>query len=239
MLEIRHLTKRFGSLAAIDDVSLSVGPGEIVGLLGCNGAGKTTLLRMASGTLAPTGGDVFIDGRDLFDGSPEARAPIGYLPEGCPLPREATVGEYLRYRSMLFGLTDKRAAARARAAALSCGLGDVENARISSLSNGMRVRCALADAISHSSGALLLDEPLAGLDPVQVKAVVPIIAGAAKKAAVVMSTHLLSVSSTLCTRYVILDRGRIVAMRDAAGPDIAEWFFANAGAAHPDGKEGA
>ncbi len=229
MLEIRHLTKRFGPLAAIDDISLSVRPGEIVGLLGRNGAGKTTLLRMASGTLAPTGGEVSVDGLDLFDGSPAARALVGYLPEGCPLPCEATVGEYLRFRSSLYGLAGKRAAARARAAARSCGLRDVENTRVSSLSNGMRVRCALADAISHSAHALLLDEPLAGLDPVQIKAVLPIIEGAAKKAAVLMSTHLLSVASRICTRFIILDHGRIASSRDADGSDPADWFFSNVG----------
>ena len=239
MLEIRHLTKRFGKLAAIDDVSLSIRPGDIVGLLGRNGAGKTTLLRMASGTLAPTGGDVSVDGLDLFDGSPDARALVGYLPEGCPLPGDATVGEYLRFRSMLFGLTEKRASARARAAAHGCGLVDVENARIASLSNGMRVRCALADAISHSAHALLLDEPLADLDPVQVKAVAAIISDFAKRAAVVMSTHLLSFASTLCTRFVILDRGRIVATRDAGGPDVADWFFSVVDAVPPARKEGA
>lgn len=234
MLELRHLTKRFGSFAAIDDVSLGVRPGEIVGLLGRNGAGKTTLLRMASGTLAPTGGEVTVDGLDLFDGSPSARALVGYLPEGCPLPRDATVGEYLRFRAALFGFTRKRAAARAREVAERCGLEEVEGVQIASISSGMRVRCALAESISHSAHALLLDEPFASLDPIQVRAVVPIIREIAKKAAVVMSTHLLADASALCTRFVVLDRGRQIAARDGGGPGLADWFFNVTGSAMVD-----
>lgn len=239
MLEIRHLTKRFGAVAAIDDVSMRVGAGDIVGLLGLNGAGKTTLLRMASGTLAPTGGDVFIEGRDLFDGSPESRAPVGYLPEGRPLPGDATVGEYLRFRSSLYGLSGKRADARARDLARKCGISELEGIAIERLSAGQKARCALAGSVPPAAKVLLLDEPFAGLDPAQAGAIAELIRAVSRKAAVVVSTHLLANAAKLCTRFAVLDSGRLAAERDYAGDDLADWFMAASGSTGSEAKDGA
>ncbi|MGI6496661.1 MAG: ABC transporter ATP-binding protein [Kiritimatiellia bacterium] len=211
MLELRHLTRRFGAFAAVDDLSLSVAPGEIVGLLGRNGAGKSTLLRMAAGTLAPTGGEVLVGGRDLYEGSPRRRAATGFLPERAPLPPDPTVEEFLLYRSTLYGQGGRRAKVRARDAIARCGLERERHVRIGLLSQGQRIRCGIATAIVHSPKVLLLDEPLAEIDPFQLRSIAALIRGLSAKAAILLATHQLPEASRLCTRFAALRAGRLVA----------------------------
>ncbi len=218
MLEIRHLTKRFGTSLALDGVSLDVRSGEIVGLLGRNGAGKTTLLRIAAGFLAPTGGRVRVGGRDLFTDSLEARRLLGYLPEGCPLYEEPTVEEYLRFRGRLKGLAGRRLKRRVREIEDRCGLETLRHTHVARLSHGQRIRVGLADAVLHEPRLLILDEPLAGLDAVQIRETRALVAAVAGQAAVVLATHLLAEAEQFCTRFVMLDAGRIVASRNREDP---------------------
>ena len=215
LLEARHLTRRFGPLAAVDDVSLSLSAGDIVGLLGGNGAGKSTLLRMLSGTLAPTGGEIEVDGADLFGGSPAPRAKVGFLPERCPLPLEPTVEEHLLFLSALYGQGGRRAKVRARDAIARCGLGPVRGVAIGLLSQGQRVRCGIAAASLHAPKILVLDEPLAGLDLFQAREIAALLRETAAKAAVILASHQLSGLRDLCTRFLAMRAGRIAAACDA------------------------
>lgn len=218
MLEIRHLTKRFGSMQALDGVSLDVRAGEVVGLLGRNGAGKTTLLRLAAGFLAPTGGCIRVGGLDLFSESLAARRLLGYLPEGCPLYEDPTVDEYLRFRGRLKGLAGRRLKRRVREIEDRCGLEMLRHTQIGRLSQGQRLRVGLADAVVNEPALLILDEPLAGLDAVQVREARTLIAGTAGQAAVLIATHLLAEAEQLCTRFVMLEAGRITASRNRDDP---------------------
>ncbi len=211
VLEVEGLTKLYGSRVAVDDVSFRVGRGEVVGFLGPNGAGKSTTLRMITGFLAPTAGRIRVDGIDAIKSPLEARALIGYMPEGVPLYPEMRVFEYLRYRAELKGIRGKKGIAAAVDRSLDqAAVQDAETRIIGQLSKGYRQRVGLADALLTDPPLLILDEPTSGLDPNQIRSVRALVRGFAKDKTVFLSTHILPEVEAICSRVIIIDRGRMV-----------------------------
>ncbi|MBW2546689.1 MAG: ATP-binding cassette domain-containing protein [Deltaproteobacteria bacterium] len=209
MIEVEALTRRYGSRIAVDNVSFRVEPGEIVGFLGPNGAGKTTTLRMLTGYLAPTSGDIRIDGIDAVTHSIRARERLGYMAEGVPLYSDMRVHEYLRHRGAL-----KRVPNLAEAVDLSLDLAGVADARtriLGQLSKGYRQRVGLADALIADPPILILDEPTSGLDPNQVRQFRELVRGFRGKKTVLLSTHILSEVEAVCDRVIIIREGKKVA----------------------------
>jgi ABC-2 type transport system ATP-binding protein len=211
MIEVEHLTKDYGTVVAVRDVSFSVGKGEVVGFLGPNGAGKSTTLRIIAGFLGMTAGRVRINGFDIVEQSLEARRCIGYMPEAAPLYTEMRVGEYLRFRAAL-----KRVPRRERAAAVDRAMrlarvSDMVDTLILHLSKGYRQRVGLADALVSNPPLLILDEPTAGLDPNQIREVRKVIRELGESHTILLSTHILSEVETTCDRALVIDRGQMVA----------------------------
>ena len=211
MIEAQNLVRRYGDFTAVDDVSFSVGEKEIVGILGPNGAGKTTTIRMITGFLPPTSGTVTVAGKDLFESPREARRQVGYLPENVALYNEMRVEEYLAYRARLEGLSRNEARDAIGSAVERCLLTDVRRQIIGTLSKGYRQRVGLATAILHKPRVLVLDEPTVGLDPRQIIAIRELIRELGRERTLLLSTHILPEVELLCSRVVIIDRGRIVA----------------------------
>ena len=211
MIEALNLTRRYGDFTAVDQISLTVNEGEIVGMLGPNGAGKTTTIRMITGFLPPTEGRVTVGGKDLFADSVGVRGEIGYLPENVALYPEMRVSEYLTYRAMLEGMTRAQARTRLPETIASCFIEEVEDQIIGTLSKGYRQRVGLAAAILHEPQALVLDEPTVGLDPKQIIAIRELIRELGRERTLLLSTHILPEVELLCDRAIIIDRGRIVA----------------------------
>jgi ABC-2 type transport system ATP-binding protein len=211
MIEVEHLTKDYGTVVAVSDVSFRVGEGEVVGFLGPNGAGKTTTLRILSGFLGATSGSVKVAGFDVFTHSLEARAKLGYMPEAAPLYPELRVREYLAFRAEL-----KRVPRRERKGAVDRSLElaavtDVAETPIGHLSKGYRQRVALADALVASPKLLILDEPTAGLDPNQIVEVRRLVRELGKTHTILLSTHILPEVEAVCDRALVVARGRLVA----------------------------
>jgi len=211
MIEVRNLTKRYGSFAALDDVSFDVAAGEIVGVLGPNGAGKTTAMRILATYLSATGGSVRVDGLDVFTHSLEVRQKIGYLPENTPLYDDMRVTEYLTYRGRLKGLSGRRLRKRLFELTAVCGLEDVRAKLIRTLSKGYRQRVGLADSLVHDPKLLILDEPTVGLDPNQIRQIREFIKGLGRRHTVLLSTHILSEVEMICDRVLIIQGGRVIA----------------------------
>jgi ABC-2 type transport system ATP-binding protein len=216
VIEARGLSKRYGDLVAVDDVSFSVEPGEVVGFLGPNGAGKTTTMRILTGFLPPTDGSAVIAGHDILQDPLAARRSIGYLPESPPLYPEMSVESYVDYVARLKDVP-RRARREAVARALErCGLSDVHRRVIGALSKGYRQRVGLAQAIVHDPPVLILDEPTVGLDPIQIREIRALIAALAedrpgeKARTVVLSTHILPEVEAICRRVLIISHGRKV-----------------------------
>ena len=210
MIEVQHLTKRYGDRTAVDDVSFRVQKGEIVGFLGPNGAGKSTTLRMLTGFLAASAGAVRIDGVDMFERPLEAKQRIGYMPEACPLYPEMRVNEYLAYRAELNGVAGRQIPERIAIALNQASVSEVSDRIIGQLSKGTRQRVGLADALVADPPILVLDEPTAGLDPNQIRQVRDLIRGFAGKKTVLVSTHILPEVEATCQRVVIIHRGKVV-----------------------------
>ncbi len=219
MIEIQNLTKRFGPVAAVSDLSLTVRPGEVLGFLGPNGAGKSTTMKMATGYLAPDQGTVRICGHDIVSDTIAAQQRLGYLPEGAPAYGEMTPREFLHFIAGVRNLSGAAARAAMEHAIAGAELGAVLDQPIETLSKGFRRRVGLAQAILHDPDVLVLDEPTDGLDPNQKHAVRGLIRGMAKDKTIVISTHLLEEVEAICTRAVIIDQGRIVA--DATPAELA------------------
>ena len=210
MIEVAGLTKRYGRLTAVDDVSFQVKPGEIVGLLGPNGAGKTTTIRILAGFLTASAGAVRVAGQDLGLAPAAARRSLGYLPEGTPLPGDLSVLRFLRQRANFFGVGQ-----RAIDAAMdACAIADRAGTRIDRLSKGLRQRVGLAQAILHDPPVLILDEPTSGLDPAQIVEVRALTRRLGHDRAVLFSSHQLSEVSATCDRALVIDKGRLVAEQD-------------------------
>jgi ABC-2 type transport system ATP-binding protein len=211
MIEISHLTKRYGALTAVDDVTFNVAPGEVLGFLGPNGAGKSTTMKVITGFLAPTSGSVRVCGHDIESDSLAARREMGYLPEGAPSYGEMTVQSFLDFVADLRGLTGASRRARFDDVISRLGLAGVLPQVIDTLSKGFRRRVGLAQAILHDPRVLILDEPTDGLDPNQKHDVRTLINDLAKDKIVVISTHILEEVDAVCTRAIIISGGRLLA----------------------------
>lgn len=211
MIKVENLTKRYAGFTAINNISFEVGKGEIVGFLGPNGAGKSTTMRILSSFMPATSGRASIAGFDVFDKSLEARSHLGYMPENVPLYVDMRVSEYLVYRAQLKGITGRRLKERVGDVKELCGLKDVENRMINTLSKGYRQRVGLADALVHEPDLLILDEPTIGLDPNQIRQVRELIKNLGKHHTILLSTHILPEVEATCSRVIIINRGRIEA----------------------------
>jgi ABC-2 type transport system ATP-binding protein len=211
MITTKNLSKRYGEILAVDDVSFSVQPGEVLGFLGANGAGKSTTMRMIAGFIAPSAGSVTVCGHDIERSPVEAKACMGYLPEGAPSYGEMTVAEFLDFVADVRGLDG--AARRERRAVVvdRLALGPVIDQVIETLSKGFRRRVGLAQALIHDPKVLILDEPTDGLDPNQKHEVRRLINELSKDKLVIVSTHILEEVHEVCTRAIIIAAGRIVA----------------------------
>jgi ABC-2 type transport system ATP-binding protein len=211
MLQVDQVTRCYGRRAVLRDVAFAAAPGEIVGLLGPNGAGKTTLLRLLACYLQPTAGAIRVNGLDTFRDSLAVRRLAGYQPERCPLHDEMTVGEYLRFRARIKGLSFLRVRRRVRELTGQAGLDDVRGRLIGGLSLGCRRRVGVTDALLSDPRLLLLDDPFAGVDAEEVRRLAALIAGAGRHAVVVVSGHALAALAGLCTRFLVLRDGAVAA----------------------------
>jgi ABC-2 type transport system ATP-binding protein len=219
VIEISHLCKRYGALAAVDDVSFTVAPGEVLGFLGPNGAGKTTTMRMITGFLAPTSGSVSVCGHDLEHAPLAAKACMGYLPEGAPIYNEMSVRAFLDFVADVRGLKAERRRARLDDVIGRLGLQAVLEQVVETLSKGFKRRVGLAQALLHDPEVLILDEPTDGLDPNQKHEVRALINAMAKDKIIVISTHILEEVDAVCSRAIIIAGGRILA--DETPKDLA------------------
>jgi len=214
MIEARELSKRYGDVVAVDDVSFTIGKGEVVGFLGPNGAGKTTSMRMLTGFLPPTEGTAVIAGHDIFEDPIAARRSVGYLPETPPLYPEMTVTSFLDYVARIKDVPRARRRDAVDRALERCGLTEVRRRVIGTLSKGFRQRAGLAQAIIHDPPVLILDEPTVGLDPLQIREIRGLIADLAAPAkgeqqqTVVLSTHILAEVDAICRRVILISEGR-------------------------------
>jgi gliding motility-associated transport system ATP-binding protein len=211
MIEITGLTKRFGAATAVAGLDLSVGQGEVLGFLGPNGAGKSTTMKMVTGYLAPTSGRVRVCGHDIETDTIRAQSHIGYLPEGAPAYGDMTARQFLSFIAQVRGFRGAEVKARVNAVVAKTELEPVLDQTIETLSKGFKRRVGLAQAILHDPPVLIMDEPTDGLDPNQKHSVRALIRAMAPQKAIIVSTHLLEEVEAICTRAVIIDRGRIVA----------------------------
>lgn len=209
MIEVNNLTRRYGDLTAVDDVSFRIGRGEVVGLLGHNGAGKTTIMKMMTGFLEPTAGTIRVDALTVGPDTRAIQARIGYLPENCPLWPEMTVIDYLFYQAALHRVPDAQQRAAVAAAIRRTALREKATALIQTLSRGYRQRVGVAQTLLHDPDIIILDEPTNGLDPTQILHMRELIGEMAQHATVIVSTHILSEVQAVCERVLILRAGRL------------------------------
>ena len=211
MITTKNLSKRYGDKLAVDDLTFTVAPGEVLGFLGANGAGKSTTMRMIAGFIAPSAGRVSVCGHDIEQAPVAAKSCMGYLPEGAPSYGEMTVAEFLDFVADVRGLTGERRRVRRAVVIERLGLAPVIQQVIETLSKGFRRRVGLAQALIHDPQVLILDEPTDGLDPNQKHEVRRLINDLGKDKLVIVSTHILEEVHEVCTRAIIIANGRIVA----------------------------
>ena len=211
MIEVSHLTKKYGSRLAVDDISFTVEDGVIYGLLGPNGAGKSTIMNILTGYLAATEGQVTVAGHPLPEEADAAKACVGYLPEQPPLYPEMTVAEYLDFAAELKGVKKADRPAQVQSAARRTGLEDVLPRLIRSLSKGYKQRVGIAQALLGSPRLIILDEPTVGLDPAQVIEIRKLIRELGRAHTVILSSHILSEVQAVCQQILILSKGHLAA----------------------------
>jgi ABC-2 type transport system ATP-binding protein len=219
LIEIERLTKRFGAFTAVDDVSFQVAKGEVLGFLGPNGAGKSTTMKMLAGFVTPSAGTARICGEDVVDSPVAAKRRLGYLPEGAPTYPEMTVEAFLRFAARIRGYRGAELRDRVAHAMRLTTLEGVRLQPIETLSKGFKRRVGLAQSLLHDPPVLVLDEPTDGLDPNQKHEVRKLIAQMAPEKAIIISTHILEEVSAICTRAIVIARGRVLA--DATPYDLA------------------
>ena len=212
MIEVQHLSKRYGPFTAVDDVSFSVGAGEILGFLGPNGAGKTTTMRIITGYMPATEGSVTVAGYDVFAQPIEAKKRTGYLPETPPLYPDMTVRDYVTFVARIKGVPSREIRGRVDDVMKKTHIADMAARHCGKLSKGYKQRVGLAQALIHNPDVLVLDEPTAGLDPKQIIEARQLITELGGSHTVVLSTHILPEVSQTCSRVVIINKGKVVAV---------------------------
>ncbi|MCX6355245.1 MAG: ATP-binding cassette domain-containing protein [Candidatus Aureabacteria bacterium] len=212
MIDVQHLTKRYGDTLAVDDISFRVNKGETLGFLGPNGAGKTTTMRILTCFMPPSSGSATVADYDIFSHSLDVRREIGYMPENVPLYPDMRVQEFLEYRARLKGVPRKSLKKRVQDVMEKTMVADVRHRIIGQLSKGYRQRVGLSEALVHDPKVLILDEPTIGLDPNQVRQVRKLIKELGGEHTVLISTHILPEVEMTCGRVIIIDHGRIAAM---------------------------
>ncbi|PWL27532.1 gliding motility-associated ABC transporter ATP-binding subunit GldA [uncultured Roseivirga sp.] len=210
-VKVAGLIKIYGQQHAVDGISFTAQPGEILGFLGPNGAGKSTTMKVATGFIPPSEGSVEVCGIDVMNQPVEARRKIGYLPENNPLYLDMYVHEYLLFMASAHGLKGAKAKTRVKEMVVLCGLTKEQNKKIAMLSKGYRQRVGLAQALLHDPEVLILDEPTTGLDPNQLVEIRKLIKEISKNKTVIFSTHIMQEVKALCDRVVIINQGKIVA----------------------------
>lgn len=210
LVKIDGLTRFYGALCAVDNLAFQAQRGEVLGFLGPNGAGKSTTMQIITGNLAPSSGQIMINGIDLLEQPKMAKAQIGYLPEQPPLYRELTVDEYLRYCARLNRIHRHQLQAAVDKAKQRCGLQQVAKRLIGNLSKGYQQRVGIAQAIIHSPAVVILDEPTVGLDPIQIREIRQLIRELGGEHSVILSTHILPEVQAICDRVQIINRGKLV-----------------------------
>ncbi len=226
LIQVRDLSRRYGETWVVRGLEFSLNRGEVLGFLGPNGAGKSTTMQMLCGVLAPSSGEILIDGIDLLEQPKQARRRIGYLPENPPLYRELTVDEYLRYCARLHGLSARDSGPALERARSLCGLESVGRRLIGNLSKGYQQRVGIAQAILHEPELVVLDEPTVGLDPIQIREIRELIRSLGEQHGVILSTHILPEVQAVCDRVQIIRRGELIYHADIG--ELGE----GAGAAH-------
>jgi len=206
---VNHITKLYGTQKALDDVSLSVDKGQVVGLLGPNGAGKSTLMKIITCFIPQTAGSVTVCGHDVTENPIEVKKQVGYLPEHNPLYPDMYVKEYLSFVAGIYGVANPKN--RIAEMIEMTGLGLEQNKKIGTLSKGYRQRVGLAQALIHDPRVLILDEPTSGLDPNQLAEIRSLITATGKEKTVILSTHIMQEVTAICNRVIIINRGKIVA----------------------------
>ena len=212
MIEVQHVSKRYGRVTAVDDVSFRVERGEILGFLGPNGAGKTTTMRILTGYMPASEGKAIVAGFDVFANPLDAKQRTGYLPEAPPLYPDMTVREYLDFVARIKGVPPGERKSRVTSVMQQTHVADMADRHCSKLSKGYKQRVGLAQALIHSPEVLILDEPTAGLDPKQIIETRQLIRGLAGSHTIVLSTHILPEVAQTCQRVVIINKGRVVAV---------------------------
>jgi ABC-2 type transport system ATP-binding protein len=217
MIELKDLTKTYGSYSAVQGLSLSVGRGEIFGFIGPNGAGKTTTIKMMGGVMAPTAGSVTIAGIDMLAKPQEAKRRIGFIPDRPFLYEKLTGLEFLRFTADIFGVAERKFQEKAAATLVMFSLADWSNELIESYSHGMKQRLIMAAALLHDPLVLIIDEPMVGLDPLAIIMVKNLFKRLASQGVTIfMSTHTLKVAEDICDRIGVINRGRLIASGSTA-----------------------
>lgn len=212
MIELKNVTKKYGKVLAVDDISFKIEDGEIMGLLGPNGAGKSTTMNMITGFIEPTDGEIIVDGYDMSRRPKKAKREIGYMPEGVPLYSDLKVKEFVTYMAEIKQVRRKERKDKVEKVIKETGLSDVKNKLIKNLSRGYKQRVSLAGALVSDPKILILDEPTVGLDPKQITEIRSLIKDLGKTHTVILSSHILSEVSQICTRVIIINKGKIVAI---------------------------
>jgi ABC-2 type transport system ATP-binding protein len=216
MIEVHQLSKRYGTVQAVRDVSFQVGTGQVIGLLGPNGAGKTTIMKILTGYHYPTSGSALIDGLSVEEYPEEVKKRIGYLPENAPSYGDLSPLEYLSFVAEARAIPKDKRASRINQVMDQCSLQEVKNKPIETLSKGFRQRLGLAQAIIHDPAILILDEPTTGLDPNQILEIRALIRELGKSKTVILSTHILQEVEAVCSQVIIIHQGRIAAQGTSA-----------------------
>ena len=217
LIEAKNLSRFYGKHCAVDDVSFTLAKGEVLGFLGANGAGKTTTMQMLCGNLAPSTGQISINGYDLLEQPLHAKQCLGYLPDTPPLYKELTVNEFLQYCGRLHRLSFRTINNAVNAAKAHCGLNDVAERLIVNLSKGYQQRVGIAQAILHNPEIIVLDEPTVGLDPIQIKEIRSLIKELGSDHGVILSTHILSEVQETCSHVQIINQGKLIFKETISG----------------------
>ena len=212
MIEVKNVTKKYGSFVAVNDISFTINDGEVVGFLGPNGAGKSTTMNMITGYIEQTEGNIIVNGYDTIKKPNKAKGQIGYMPEGVPLYNDLTVKEFVTYMAELHKIERKQKKDRVQAVLKEVGLESMQNKLIKNLSRGQKQRVSLAGTIVFDPKIVILDEPTVGLDPKQITEIRSLIKNLGKKHTVILSSHILSEVSQICDRVIIINKGKIVAI---------------------------